>query len=210
MILLLQIYYKLNKVHYTSEICIETPQNTAKMYIKRVYFFGWRPRIWWSPPFKPDFHAISKMVQHLWSTFNFDTFLVFSQGEILTHLTVCYRLNFQNFQKRKSFVFKTIIWFVDIDGIRPSFTHFSFAWCRVFEKISCWFHNFIFIIFTLKMKNQSYIQCFKSSLSYPLQVHWVKNLKIVVQVFGAIILPFLAKYGPNEQSTIAVCWISLV
>ena len=41
-----EIYYKVNKVHYTSEICIETPQNTAKMYIKRVHFFGWRPRIW--------------------------------------------------------------------------------------------------------------------------------------------------------------------
>ena len=61
-------------------MCKETPQNTAKMYIKRVYFFGWRPRIWWSPPCKHDLHAIFKMVQHLWSTFNFDTFLVFSQG----------------------------------------------------------------------------------------------------------------------------------
>ena len=80
--LLLKIYYKVNKVHYTSEICIETPQNTAKMYIKRVYFFGWRPRIWWSPPCKHDLHAIFKMVQHLWSTFNFDTFLVFSQGDL--------------------------------------------------------------------------------------------------------------------------------
>ena len=43
----------------------KTSENRAKMNKNRICFFLLKPRIWGTPPFKPNFHAISKMVQHL-------------------------------------------------------------------------------------------------------------------------------------------------